>query len=52
MVNGMDNPEIAAAVGISERTVRFHLDRARAKMGARNRVHAVAIIVGSQLLDR
>lgn len=52
MVTGMDDAEIAAAVGISERTVRFHLDRARAKMGARNRVHAVAMIVGEHLLDR
>lgn len=52
LVTGKDDAEIAAEIGIAERTVRFHLDRARAKIGARNRVHAVAMAVGSRLLDR
>jgi DNA-binding CsgD family transcriptional regulator len=52
MVIGKDDTEIATTIGISERTVRFHLDHARAKLGARNRAHAVAMVVGERLLDR
>jgi DNA-binding CsgD family transcriptional regulator len=52
MVIGKDDTEIATILGIAERTVRFHLDHARAKLGARNRAHAVAMVVGERLLEQ
>lgn len=52
MVIGKDDTEIATTLGIAERTVRFHLDHARAKLGARNRAHAVAMVVGERLLEQ
>ena len=41
--DGHDNRAIAAALFISERTVKFHLQNAYRKLGARNRTEASAI---------
>ena len=44
---GHTNEEIAEILGISQSTVRSHIDNARAKLGATNRAHAIAIAVTS-----
>ena len=41
--DGQDNAEIAGALGVAERTVKFHLHNAYLKLGARNRTEAAAI---------
>jgi len=43
---GKSDWDISHLLSISERTVKFHLENARAKLGATNTVHAVAIAVG------
>ena len=40
--DGRTAEEIARALGVGMETVRSHFKRARAKLGARNRTHAVA----------
>jgi LuxR family quorum sensing-dependent transcriptional regulator len=42
---GMSTAEIAATMGIAERTVEEHVRHACRRLGARNRTHAVAIAV-------
>lgn len=41
--DGHDNATISAELGIAERTVKFHLQNAYRKLGARNRTEASAI---------
>lgn len=42
VARGLPNKAIAAALGIAERTVKFHLSGAMASLGATNRTEAVA----------
>jgi DNA-binding NarL/FixJ family response regulator len=42
LAHGLANKQIAAALGISERTVKFHVSAVFAKLGAANRTDAVA----------
>jgi DNA-binding NarL/FixJ family response regulator len=42
LARGLGNKQIAAALGISERTVKFHVSAVFAKLGASNRTEAVA----------
>ncbi|MCB1491748.1 MAG: autoinducer binding domain-containing protein [Rhodobiaceae bacterium] len=42
---GMSDPDIAGRLGISRTTVRFHVDRAKAKVGARTRGQAIGMLV-------
>jgi DNA-binding NarL/FixJ family response regulator len=42
LAHGLANKQIAAALGISERTVKFHVSSVFAKLGAANRTDAVA----------
>ena len=47
---GKSDWDISHLLSISERTVKFHLENARAKLGATNTVQAVAIAVGFGLV--
>lgn len=47
---GKTKSETARMVGITEKTVRFYLERARAKLGAGNIVHAVRLAMERDLL--
>lgn len=49
---GKTKGEIATILGLSQRTVKFHLDAARAKLDASNTTQAVARVVVSGLLGR
>lgn len=44
-------PEIAAILGIEHRTVQYHLDNVREKLGAINLPHAVRIAMVRKLLN-
>ncbi len=46
LVRDLGEQEIAAALGISATTARFHLDNARAKMRASSRAHLAMMITG------
>lgn len=45
LARGHQDEEIAVQLGISRRTVRFHVDHAKVKFGVSSRVHAVAAAV-------
>jgi DNA-binding CsgD family transcriptional regulator len=45
LVRGYTDEEIAAGLAITHATVRFHLDGARRKSGARSRTHLAALAV-------
>jgi len=47
---GRTSSEIAKGLGLVKRTVDFHLDNARAKLGARTRIEAVAKAAARQLI--
>jgi len=47
---GMTSDAIAQARGLSKRSVDFHLDNARAKLGAVTRIQAVAKAVQVKLI--
>jgi DNA-binding NarL/FixJ family response regulator len=47
---GTSNKEIAAALGISERTVKFHVTSIFNKLGAETRAQAVAIAAERRLM--
>ena len=47
---GKSTSEIAKLLGIGEETVRSHLKKVQAKLGARNRAHAAADAVRQQLI--
>jgi DNA-binding CsgD family transcriptional regulator len=48
---GKTDWEISQLVHISERTVKFHLESSRAKLGASNTIHAVAKAIGHGLIS-
>ena len=47
VAEGKSDWEISVILGVSEATARFHVDNARAKLGAVNRAHAVARFAAS-----
>jgi two-component system, NarL family, response regulator LiaR len=50
LAQGKSNKEIAAALVISERTVKFHVSAIMGKLGAGNRTEAVSIAAGRGLV--
>jgi DNA-binding NarL/FixJ family response regulator len=50
IADGFENHEIAERLVISTETVKSHVRHLRAKLGARNRAHAVAIAFSCRLL--
>lgn len=50
MADGRRDREIGDLLGITEATVRFHVDNARRKLGAKNRAQAVARLANLRLL--
>jgi DNA-binding CsgD family transcriptional regulator len=49
VVAGRSNPEIAAALGVSRRTVEAHLSAVYAALGAEGRAEAIALALRSDL---
>jgi DNA-binding NarL/FixJ family response regulator len=49
--DGLSTPEIAARLGLSEETIRTHAKATLARLGARDRTHAVAIALRDSLID-
>lgn len=47
VAEGKSDWEIGVILGLSETTVRFHVDNARRKLGAVNRIHAVAKLLAA-----
>jgi DNA-binding NarL/FixJ family response regulator len=50
VAEGQTNRQIAAVLGITERTVKFHVTTIMKKLGAENRAHAVALAAERGLL--
>lgn len=50
MANGKSSWDISTILGISERTVKFHVSAILNKLGATNRTHAVAIALSRGLI--
>jgi DNA-binding response OmpR family regulator len=48
---GKTSDDIAQILGLSRRTVDFHLDNARAKLGVATRIEAVATAVAANLIE-
>jgi DNA-binding NarL/FixJ family response regulator len=51
LAQGRSNKDIAAALVISERTVKFHVSSIMGKLGAGNRTEAVSIAAGRGLVS-
>lgn len=51
LARGLSNKQIATALGISERTVKFHVSSIIAKLGAANRTDAVTRAAQSGLIE-
>jgi DNA-binding NarL/FixJ family response regulator len=51
LAQGLQNKEIANALVISERTVKYHVSSIMSKLGAGNRTEAVAIAANQGLVD-
>ena len=49
--DGADGKEAAVELGITEQTVRTHLKGARARLGARNTAHAIAMAIRRGWID-
>ena len=51
VADGLQNKQIGRELGISERTVKYHVTAIMTRLGADNRAQAVAIATGRGLLD-
>ncbi|MGD9788372.1 MAG: helix-turn-helix transcriptional regulator [Sulfuricellaceae bacterium] len=51
LLEGMTDGEIAAMLGVSEKTVSYHMRHLIAKLGARNRTYAVIQALRMSLLN-
>lgn len=51
LMNGKSTWDISPILGISERTIKFHIDNIMKKLDAVNRTHAVAIALNTGLIE-
>ena len=51
LLEGLTDGEIAAQLGLSEKTVNSHMRHLTAKLGAKNRTHAVVQALRGNLLQ-
>lgn len=51
MAHGKGTTDISQVMGISERTVKFHVGNIKKKLDAGSRAHAVAIAVNKGLIE-
>jgi DNA-binding NarL/FixJ family response regulator len=51
VAQGRANKEVAAALGVTERTVKFHLSAIMSRLGAANRTEAVALAAQHGLIE-
>jgi DNA-binding NarL/FixJ family response regulator len=51
LAQGLGNKQIAARLGVSERTIKFHVSSLFEKLGARNRTEAVTIAARAGLVS-
>jgi len=51
MIEGLNNPQIAAQLNISQSTVKFHVSVILSKLGVNSRTKAVALAVEQKLAD-
>jgi LuxR family transcriptional regulator of spore coat protein len=49
--DGLSDAQIGAELGISPKTVNFHIENIKRRLNARNRVHAVAMAMRRRLID-
>jgi DNA-binding CsgD family transcriptional regulator len=52
MKDGKNTQDIAVLLGITERTVKFHISNIMKKLDAMSRTHAVAIAIEKGLVDK
>ncbi len=51
MIKGLNNKQIAKALGLSFHTVRFHVSEILSKLGVSNRTEAVAVALEEKLVE-
>jgi len=51
LAEGKSNWDVSVILGISERTIRFHIKNVMKKLNAVNRTHAVAIAICENIID-
>jgi len=47
---GLSEKEIAARISISPNTVRVHVENIKRRLGAKNKTHAVAILIAANII--
>jgi DNA-binding CsgD family transcriptional regulator len=51
LAEGEGDRAIATRLGIRVRTVRFHVEKAKKRLSAKNRMHCVALALRMKLID-
>lgn len=51
LAEGMTDAEIGLQLNISAKTVNYHIENVKRRLAAKNRLHAVAILLRRRILD-